>query len=100
MIKHFRRLWPLFFISALFLFPKITFAADWVNIGFADKNIKTVYVDAKNNQHILVSLASYLNNSYDYYTEDGGTTWAPMNMGGVMTQCNNFAINPKNTNDD
>jgi len=75
--------------------PRFTLAADWTNIGFPDKNIKTVFVDPKNNQHIIVSLGSYQDNNYNHYTENGGSSWTPVNMGGAMTQCNNFARNPK-----
>lgn len=88
----FRKYWPLFFITAFLFLPKFTFAADWVNIGFSDKNIKTVYVDPKNSQHILISLASYVDNNYNFYTEDGGSTWAPISMGGAFSACNNLYL--------
>lgn len=99
MYLNIRRFWPLLFVSLFIFIPKMTFAAGWTNIGFADKNVKTVYVDPKNNLHILVSLAVIQDNSYNFYTENGGSTWTPVNMGGAVTPCNNFTINPRSTNE-
>jgi len=99
MVTRISRWFPALIVIAFLAIPKSTLAADWVNIGFGDKNIKTVFVDPKNNQHILVSLVSYIDNSYNFYTENGGTTWQSSGMGGAMTQCNNFAMNPKAANE-
>jgi len=91
-----KKMWPMIVVGAFILVPKVSFAADWVNIGYPNNNIKTVFVNPKNNQNIIISLTSYIDNNYDYYSEDGGSTWSPVGMGGAMTPCNNFAINPKN----
>lgn len=99
MVRISRKYWPVLFVSALLFMPKISFAAGWVNIGFADQNVKTVTVDPKNNQHILVSLTSQLNSNYNYFTENGGSTWLPISFGGPNTNCNNFAINSKQTSE-
>ena len=99
MIKNIKKFGPLLFICAAFLFPKITFAADWTNIGFADQSIKTTFVDPKNNQHIIISLNTYIDHNYDFYTDNGGTTWQPVNLGGAMAACNNFVSNPKNNSE-
>ena len=94
MIQKITKLWPIFFITALFFLPQNAFAAEWVSIGFADRNIQTTTVDPSDNQHILVSLGTILDGSYNYYTEDGGSTWLPILFSnGAITNCNNFVIN-------
>lgn len=97
MVTRISRWFPALIIIAFLCAPRLTFAAEWANIGFPDKNVKTVFVDPKNNKHILLSLTTYVDGNYNRYSEDGGTTWTPVNMGGTMTQCNNFALNPKST---
>lgn len=90
----FRKYWPLFFITAFLFLPKFTFAADWVNVGFADKTIQATFVNPKNKEKILVGVAGGASNDRNYITENGGQTWTPVSMGAV-TNCNQFVMNPK-----
>jgi len=99
MVTRISRWWPVLYISIFLCAPRITFAADWVSIGFDNSNVRTALVDPQNNQHIVVSLAAQLNGNYNYFTDNGGTTWQPVSLGTAMTPCNNFAINPKSTNE-
>jgi len=99
MVTRISRWWPVIFICVFLCAPHIAFAADWVSIGFDSSNVKAALVDPQNNQHIVVSLAAQLNGNYNYFTDNGGTTWQPVSLGTAMTPCNNFAINPKSTNE-
>ena len=80
-------------LGLCFCLPKSVHAADWVNIGFADKNIRAVMTDRTDRNHILVSLSNTTDGKYNYYTTDGGTTWTTFAPAGDY--CDSFAQSPK-----